>query len=254
MASIVASATGRCSISPRRLAHHVDGHVDADHASLRPDLTRGEEGVESASAAEIEHRLSRKERRDGLRVAAPEAHVGAFRNAGEVGLRVAEAEARSRGGAATIGRAAHASFGFRDLAVVSAHGGSNFIGGTVGHDFSLLTCEGGGSRRRTQKIGPVTPFERGAGGKRRVRAVLPGVAHPCAAGKGVEIPAVAAVNATAPTPDRACAPIAFPCPDAFVLPAAQSWLRCRARGERPRSHHEPACAAGGEAPKRASAA
>ena len=63
--------------------------IPAGWAHLPP---RGK-AVETAARAEVEHGLSRLERRDRLGVAASEPHVGTLGNRGQVGWRVAESEA-----------------------------------------------------------------------------------------------------------------------------------------------------------------
>ena len=106
MTSPVPSATGRCSSSPSRnstlaaptrggvvarLAQHLVGHVDADHAALGPDLPRGEQAVEAGAAAEIDQHLARLQRGDRLGIAAAEAEIGALRHGVQLRLGVAHA-------------------------------------------------------------------------------------------------------------------------------------------------------------------
>src|SRR2546427_9335858 len=54
---------------------HGRRHVHADRAALRADPARGEEDVETATRAEVEHHLARRDLRVGERAAAAEAQV-----------------------------------------------------------------------------------------------------------------------------------------------------------------------------------
>ena len=62
------------------LGQHLVGHVDADHAALRPDLPGGEQAVEAGAAAEIDQHLAGAQGRDRLGIAAAEAEIGAVRH------------------------------------------------------------------------------------------------------------------------------------------------------------------------------
>src|SRR5690606_18076654 len=117
-----------------RLRHHLGRHVDADDAPGRPDLPGGEEAVDAAAGAEVEHGLARPQGRDRLRVAATEAEVGAFGQRGEVLRAIAEGRAVSPAAAAP-GRAAFCGVGPGDGAVLRAHRGADVVGGGGGPGF-----------------------------------------------------------------------------------------------------------------------
>ena len=142
MASTVASATGRCSISPSRNSTLRQPPLTALARALEiisgvmstpmtrpvgPDLACGEEGVEAGAAAEVEHGLARLQRCDGLRVAAAQAEVGAFRHGG--GLLGAVADAlRQQFGDGLVGRRA-ASRARRAAAAGGFGTGNGAVGG-----------------------------------------------------------------------------------------------------------------------------
>ena len=73
-----------------RALDHLGRHVDADDAAAWARRARGEEAVDAAAAAEVEHGLARLQREQRERVAAAEAEVGALGDRGEVVGVVAE--------------------------------------------------------------------------------------------------------------------------------------------------------------------
>ena len=67
---MLASASPRV---PLRELEHLVGHVEAVHGSARADSPRGEEDVDPAAGAQVEHRFALVQIRDGDRVSAAEA-------------------------------------------------------------------------------------------------------------------------------------------------------------------------------------
>src|SRR5262249_16009487 len=86
---------------------------------------RGQEDVEAAAAAEVEHGLAGAELRVGDRIAAAEPEVGARRGGGGLAVRVAEILHGIDAGAAAAAIAA------RDAAVLLAHERADVVHGRV---------------------------------------------------------------------------------------------------------------------------
>src|SRR6188474_686204 len=73
---------------------HLRGHVDADDLTGGTHPLGGEETIEAPTRPQIEHRLSRFEAGDRLRIATAEPHVRALGHRAEIVLGVAELQAR----------------------------------------------------------------------------------------------------------------------------------------------------------------
>ena len=75
---------------PPRLGQHLRRHVHANSAPGRPHLAAGDENIEAATAAKVEHRFAGLQRGERGGVAAGQTHVRTVRQRLEFAHRIAE--------------------------------------------------------------------------------------------------------------------------------------------------------------------
>ena len=125
---------------PLRQREHLVGHIEPVGASGRADALGGEDHVDPAARAEVEHGLALAEVRDRGRIAAAQARErgGLWELAPLVGLVQRLAEARSAvvgaaGAAPATGAGLTARDGDGRLGVAAAHFLSQLVGSRRGH-------------------------------------------------------------------------------------------------------------------------
>ena len=65
-------------------------HIDTDHPPRRADLARRQQAIEAGTAAEIHDNLAGLHRRNGERIAAAKAEIGALRHGREFLIGIAD--------------------------------------------------------------------------------------------------------------------------------------------------------------------